>query len=122
MKRAKQVLIVDDVDEMRILMSEVIATLEGIKVSGLAANTVEARLEVSRRRPDFILLDEVLPGESSIDFLKEVHAEKIPVILVTSLESATHALPPEAKGRIAKPHFRDLETFKNELSSFFQLA
>jgi hypothetical protein len=68
------------------------------------------------------LLDEVLPGESSLDFLREVHAEKIPVILVTSLEKPTHPIPPEARGRIEKPHYRDLESFKTRLLDLFQLA
>jgi|GEM_PF-1738241 len=117
-----QILIVDDVEEMRLMMQDLIASLPNVKVSGLASNTVEARMEILRRRPDLVLLDEILPGESSLDFLKEIHADQIPAILMTSMENANHALPTEALGRIEKPHWRDLETFKSKFQMLLKRA
>lgn len=104
-----RVLIVEDVDEMRELLSQAIGAISGMKVSGTVSNSVEARIELSRRRPDLVLLDEILPGESGMDFLKELYSQKLPVILITSMENPTHPLPPEALARIIKPTWDTLD-------------
>src|SRR3989338_5192717 len=67
MARRTRILIVEDVDEMRHLLADAIRGVDGFEVSGTAANTWEARIEVDRRRPDLVLLDEVLPGGSGVD-------------------------------------------------------
>jgi len=95
---------------MRQLLGDMISAIPGLAVSGVAQNGWEARLELTRRRPDLVLLDEILPGESAGDLLAEFHATGIPVLLLTSLEKPTHDLPPEAAGRIVKPGFDTLET------------
>ena len=47
------------------------------RVSGTAqVRDWEARLELTRRRPALVLLDEILPGESSVDFLGEFVARR----------------------------------------------
>jgi chemotaxis response regulator CheB len=105
---ARQILIVEDVDVMRQLLSDMVSGIAGLEVSGVAQNGWEARLELTRRRPDLVLLDEILPGESAADLLAEFHATGIPVLLLTSLEKPTHDLPPAAAGRIIKPSFDTL--------------
>ena len=102
------ILIVEDVPTMRSMLEQLVAALPGCKVSGSAKNGWEARIELSRRRPDLVLLDEVLPGESSLDLLKEMHALAIPVLLITGLEDAAHALPELAEGRLFKPSWDNL--------------
>jgi chemotaxis response regulator CheB len=106
---ARQILIVEDVDIMRQLLSDMISGIAGLEVSGVAQNGWEARLELTRRRPDLVLLDEILPGESAADLLAEFHATGIPVLLLTSLEKPTHELPHGAAGRIIKPSFDTLD-------------
>jgi chemotaxis response regulator CheB len=109
--RIVSVLFVEDVPEMRALLEHVLQGIEGIKISGMAQNTFEARLELSRRRPDLVLLDEVLPGESSLDLLAEIRVRRIPVILITSMEKPLPGLPlpPGALERISKPGWESVE-------------
>jgi len=103
------VLIVEDVDEMRLMIEQVVNSLPGFRVSGSSANCSEARLELTRRRPSVVLLDEILPGESRTELLAELVAEGIPVVLMTGVENATHPFPEGAKMRIVKPDWSRLE-------------
>jgi chemotaxis response regulator CheB len=114
---AKSILIVEDVDVMRQLLADMIAGISGLTVSGVAGNGWEARLELTRRRPDLVLLDEILPGESAADLLAEFHSTGIPVLLLTSIEKPTHELPPQAAGRIVKPSFDTLDVDRARFSS-----
>ena len=97
------VLIIEDVAEMRKLLEHLIQQIEGVKVSGLAKNSFEARIELTRRRPDLILLDEVLPGESSFDLLQELVLQEIPVVLISGLASPSQGQLGGAAERIVKP-------------------
>ena len=97
------VLIVEDVDEMRGMLEQVVSGIPGFKVSGSARNGWEARLELDRRCPSVVLLDEVLPGESSVDLLASVRHLGVPCVLMTGVEDPTHAVPAGAWGRITKP-------------------
>jgi len=103
------ILIVEDVKEMREMLRQVIGSIEGYQVTGVAANGWEARLEVDRNRPDLVLLDEILPGESSLDLLKDFSEMRLPVILITGLERVDQELPPAALARIQKPNWNDFE-------------
>jgi DNA-binding NtrC family response regulator len=104
----KAVLIVDDVDEMREMLQSLVDGLEGFKVSASCSNCAEARLELTRRRPSLVLLDEVLPGESSADFLQELVADGVPVALMTGMEKPTHEVP-AGMIRFAKPGWKSIE-------------
>lgn len=103
------VLIVDDVEDMRALLSALVESIPGLNVTGQAANGWDARLELDRRCPDLVLLDEILPGESSVDLLAEFRDRRVPVILVTGVLGATHAMPEGAFGRLAKPTWETLD-------------
>lgn len=105
----KSVLIVEDVEEMKLMIEQLISGMSQFKVSGSASHVTEARLELTRRRPSLVLLDEILPGESSVDFLQELVAEGIPVVLMTGVENPTHGLPKGAKARVIKPDWRSLD-------------
>lgn len=100
-----KVLVVEDVEEMRIWLGELL-TLVGFEVTGLAQNIWEARLELDRRCPDVMLLDEVLPGESSFDFLPEALHHQVSVILLTGIENPSHPVPAGVWGRISKPGWK----------------
>ena len=107
---------------MRHLLADVINGIEGFEVSGTAANSWEARIEVDRRRPDLVLLDEVLPGESGFDFLQTLSEASIPVLLITGMERATHALPPGALGRVAKPGWKTLDRDRERIGEALRTA
>ena len=111
----RSILIVEDVDEMRGLLEQVVAGIEGLKVSGLAKNVWEARLELGRRKPDLLLLDEVLPGESSVDLLAEAVEEGVRVLLITGVEDPKHPVAPGAAGRVTKPDWDRLDEDRERL-------
>lgn len=110
-----RVLIIEDVDAMRALLEWVLKDEPGIEISGLARNGAEARLELGRHKPDLVLLDEILPGESSLDLLELIKAQDIPVLLITGMERAAHPLPPGALGRLEKP---DWDTLNKDQARF----
>lgn len=104
-----KVLIVEDVDDMRELLVQTLSEIPELQVSGAVANTIEARLELTRRRPDLILLDEILPGESSFNWLEEIKNQGLSIILLTSLAGRTEPIPDGALGRIMKPGWKTLD-------------
>lgn len=108
-KNPISILIVEDVDEMRSLLEETLGKADGLKVSGQARNGFEARMEVLKRRPDLVLLDEVLPGESGLDLLRDFTEQGLPVILITGMEEVSVKLPKGALGRLGKPSWDSLE-------------
>jgi two-component system OmpR family response regulator len=75
------VLVVDDDTSLR-LLARVNLELEGFVV-GEATTVEEARAAVARSRPDVVLLDVHLGGETSGGLLDELRAAGIPVALVT---------------------------------------
>ncbi|OFZ79244.1 MAG: hypothetical protein A2583_01160 [Bdellovibrionales bacterium RIFOXYD1_FULL_53_11] len=105
----KKVLVVEDVAQMRELLGQVISRAGGLVVSGLAASAMEARQLVFRERPDLVVLDEILPGESSVDFLTEMNTLGIPVLMITGIEDAAHEVPAGACGRLMKPSWNSME-------------
>jgi two-component system response regulator CitB len=114
------VLIVEDVDMMRGLLSQVVSGIPGFKVSGAVRNGWDARIELTRRHPDVVLLDEVLPGESSHDLLNEMVQQGISVILVTGLEDPRHPLPVGALGRLSKPSWDTLSQDQARFGAAFK--
>ncbi|MGE0615607.1 MAG: response regulator [Bacteriovoracia bacterium] len=104
--RKHKLMIVEDIDSMRQFLKLVLEESGEVVVQSMAANIWEARMELERRRPDLVLLDEVLPGESSLDFLKELVTRKIPALLLTGMENPTHEIPPGAGGRLMKPGWK----------------
>ena len=94
---------------MQELLSEMLVGIPGVEISGKAGTGPEARLELDRRCPDLVLLDEVLPGESSLDLLDFIQSRKIPVILVTGMsEGIGRPLPQGASLRLRKPSWNTL--------------
>ncbi|OFZ18939.1 MAG: hypothetical protein A2X94_13400 [Bdellovibrionales bacterium GWB1_55_8] len=110
------VLIIEDVDPMLRLLELVFNGIPGVRVSGLAKNGWDARVEISRRRPDLILLDEILPGESGAELLEQFEQQSIPVILLTSLSNPVHGVPKNALGRLVKPGWRSVEQDRSRLT------
>lgn len=108
-RKSIRVLVVEDVDAMRAALAVFLKTLPRIEVSGLASNVWEARMELTKSRPDLVFLDEILPGESSLDLLGELNREGIPVVLLTSMENPPPDLPAGVRGRLVKPGWQAFE-------------
>ena len=70
----RTVLIVEDVPEMAALLRTWIEGIPEVRVIGVARDLGEARAFLVQTLPDGILLDEVLPGGSSWDWVEELKA------------------------------------------------
>lgn len=73
--RATQVFIVDDSAWIRARLAEIIAGLPGVALAGEAANAGEAVAGILRTRPDSVLLDLDLLGQSGLDVMRAVRPE-----------------------------------------------
>ncbi len=114
------VLVIEDVSEMQAMLEVFLEGIEGLKIIGQAKNGWEAKMLLDRHRPELVLLDEVLPGESSLDLLNDFNAQKIPVILITSLENPGSALPDGALARFQKPTWKNFEKEREAFEKLFQ--
>ncbi|HIJ85189.1 MAG: DNA-binding response regulator [Magnetococcales bacterium] len=85
----KKVLIVDDIQDYRELLMEVIGKAGYQCV--VADNAEQARLMIEEARPDVVLLDWMMPGISGVELLRYLKAKvtyaKIPIIMVTARDS-----------------------------------
>jgi len=105
--RDLRVLVVDDSAFNRKRITEILETVEGVKIVGKAANGEEALQMLSAVEPDLITLDLEMPKMDGFSFLRFVLARRpVPVIVVSS-HSAKHnvfrALELGALDFVAKP-------------------
>ena len=118
----QRVLIVEDVPEMLEMLKTMLESSPAKPQVLTASSAMEARAVALRARPDIVFLDEVLPGESSVDLAHELVSDGIKVVFITGMDerpiSPAQALP-ELK-RITKPSWRNLKAgakaFYNELN------
>lgn len=106
------ILIIEDVDTMGELLCEIARGLPGAARVIRAANGAEARSILLRNRPDWVILDEVLPGESAADLATLFATEGIPILLVTATPGADGRrapLPSGCQARLAKPGWREID-------------
>ncbi|MDO8240766.1 MAG: response regulator [Candidatus Moranbacteria bacterium] len=86
----KKILVVEDESSLQNAMKEFLLA-EHFTVA-VASDGEEAMRKVKSEKPDLILLDIVLPKKDGFEVLAEIKADemwaKIPVILLTNLESA----------------------------------
>ncbi len=117
------ILIVDDVPQVvelirqTILRSGLVSTrAEDVRE---AHSVNEARLELLRYRPDLMILDEVLPGESPLDLLREPAFFSIPVILISATAQTSsptdEARQPRVLARLPKWGWGDLDRIAGEI-------
>lgn len=119
-----RILIVEDVQTMRELLVELLHGSEKLQLAAAVRNTWEARLTISRERPDLVLLDEVLPGESGLDLLPELSAQMLPVFLISEMEDLSRPIPPGVLGRLRKPRrptlTRDRKRLEKEILAVWE--
>ncbi len=89
MEKGKQILIIDDSNTALLLMEY--ALKEAGFGAVVASSVKEGMAEISRKKPDLILLDLSMPDMSGYDFLKmkeSLNIEDVPVIVVSAYDSA----------------------------------
>ena len=109
MSELKQVLIVEDTDSGRALIRawiEAAAQVAGKVPPKIreAKNGPEARREVLTYRPDKVILDAVLPGESAEDLALYFEQAGVPWIGVSAAQDPS----PQSPRRLAKPTWETL--------------
>lgn len=82
-KEVKQILVVDDEEDIRISVKQVLED-EGYKVI-LAKNGAECVRKVKVNKPDLIILDILMPGLKTKEIIKKLNGikSKIPIIFLT---------------------------------------
>src|SRR5262245_8029520 len=77
------ILVVDDDDPVRVMLARLLRT-QGYAVS-TAAHAGEARTLLDSRRPDLVISDIVMPGESGIELRRSILQRwpELPVILIS---------------------------------------
>ena len=86
-KEHKTILVIDDSTTNIVLLQAVLNT-KGYNIE-TALNVKEAHNSISKKKPDLILLDLLMPRINGFDFLKELKETKgldqIPVIVVSAM-------------------------------------
>src|ERR1700726_689421 len=118
----KTILIVDDEPAARYGLRRALES----KYRVAEADSAEAAREaLTRERPDLVLLDVVLPGQSGIEFLRWMreHGSEIPVLIVSALDTAktaVEALQLGAADYLVKGF--ELEELRQRVANLLKLA
>jgi DNA-binding NarL/FixJ family response regulator len=88
----KQVLIVDDSEQIRERLAALLTESTQIRIVGQAGDGHEALKAIERLRPDTVILDIRLPGSSGIEVLKRIKARypQVQVIMLTNYDYAKY--------------------------------
>ena len=102
-----RVLLVDDHEVVRIGLTAILNRQEGIEVVGEAATADEAVALARKLRPDVVLMDIRMPGESGIEACRKVKREnpEIKVVMLTSYaddEAVLGSIRAGAEGYVLK--------------------
>lgn len=112
----------DDSPFMRKVISETIASIEGLEVIGTARNGRDALKAIPQLQPDVITLDIEMPGLNGLETLEIIKKEhSTPVIMMSSFsgeDNTIAALDLGAMDFIEKPHDirNQSDAFKNEVA------
>ena len=105
----RQIMIVDDSSIMRRVIANMLEGFPDLEVCAQAKNGQDALEQLSKVRPDLILLDVEMPMMNGLDFLRHAKLRTRAKILVLSSvtdfgsERAVEALKRGADGIISKP-------------------
>ena len=98
----RSILVVDDDDPVRVMLARLLRT-QGYDVHQ-AANARDARRAIEASRPDLVISDIVMPGESGIELRRAIgqHWPGLPVILISGYSAEG---PAEFAARTANTRF-----------------
>lgn len=108
--KSMKVMVVEDEADIREILRNLLEE-EGFQVVALETglNIME---ELNQHRPDLLLLDQILPGKTGVEAVKEVRASqgfaKLPIIMVTGLsgeDDKVNALDLGADDYVTKPFY-----------------
>jgi two-component system OmpR family response regulator len=88
----KQVLIVDDSEQIRERLVALLSESDQIRIVGQAGDSRQALAAMQRLNPDTVILDIRMPGGSGIELLKQIkirHPE-MKVIMLTNFDYAQY--------------------------------
>lgn len=109
MAGAKQVLIIDDEESMRLLLRRVVESIPAVEVT-LADGCDEGQQLAGRHAYDLILLDLLMPGIGGIEVLNRIRAgspnARTPVIIVSVMSDSATRIVCQSLGAsdyVAKP-------------------
>jgi CheY-like chemotaxis protein len=105
-ERGRHVLVVDDRDDVRQVLLDLLAEA-GYRTSS-AARGEAVRAFLKQHRPDVILLDVVLPGEGGIQLARHARSLNIPVLMMSGHPDSLGMLENSGLPFMAKP-FRSKE-------------
>ena len=100
----KQVLIVDDSEQIRERLAALLAESSQIRLVGQAGDGQAALKAIEHHRPDTVILDIRLPGSSGIEVLKRIKA-RYPRIQVIMLTNYDHAMYRQQCRQLGADHF-----------------
>lgn len=114
---ARSILVVDDDDPVRVMLARLLRT-QGYSVVH-AANASEARKAIERCKPDLVISDIVMPGESGIELRRDMSKRwpGVPVILISGYSSEG---PAEFAARTANTAFVQKPFAADQLLSLVQ--
>lgn len=105
-----KVMVIEDECDIRDILTNLLED-EGFEVVALSSG-LNALEEIKAHQPDVLLLDQILPGKTGLDVLKEVRTSsthsKLPIIMVTGLsgeDDKVSALDVGADDYITKPFY-----------------
>jgi two-component system phosphate regulon response regulator OmpR len=89
---APHVLVIDDDERLRALLGKFLSE-QGFAV-GLAADTLEARAQMSLLLFDLLVLDRMMPGEDGLTFAKSLRASGsvVPILMLTAMGESEHRI------------------------------
>jgi len=81
-KKQLKVVIADDSAAVRELLKPTLSRIDGLHITGMAENGVEALQLVKELNPDVLVLDISMPKKSGIDVLKEIRKDHLSTVII----------------------------------------
>ncbi len=80
------IVLIDDSLVVRVRVANIISELPGVKVIGEAGNSFEAIEVVRKTKPDVVILDIKMPGESGVQVVRKLknEFEELKIIMLTN--------------------------------------